>query len=346
MDIQDISLGGLNGNRSYEGRALRAYQDEVGVWTIGYGITNMDKGIGFTVGAGVTITVEQAEWLLYKSLLDNYAPAVRATIDHSKCSHPQGAQDGGLSFDYNCGAIKRATWPKKLNAGDMAGAEASLKSWNKAGGKVLTGLSRRRAWEWGMVSAGEYGHLSGPSILDQHERTIGEGELLTEFPKPPAGETAPGSVHTTGIPKATTTAPGAMRIGSSGEEVKELQRDLVALSYPIAVSGTYDEATAAVVTKFQHAHPNLTADGVAGPATRAAVTRDLAMRSKVKTIGKLGTAGAAASGGVAKLSSVPWGELALGVVVVVALGSLAYVAWQHRHEVEAYINKMIGRITL
>src|SRR5882672_12476169 len=112
-DIANMSLGGLNGIRQWEGRSLRAYQDEVGVWTIGYGITNNDKGIGFRVQSGATITAAQAEQLLYDSLRHNYLPDVfRALAPQAKLAHPQGAIDGGLSFHYNTGGVMRASWPK------------------------------------------------------------------------------------------------------------------------------------------------------------------------------------------------------------------------------------------
>ena len=52
-----------------------------------------------------------------------------------------------VSFHYNTGAIARATLTKKHNALDYAGAAAEFSRWNKAGGRVLKGLVRRRAEE-------------------------------------------------------------------------------------------------------------------------------------------------------------------------------------------------------
>jgi GH24 family phage-related lysozyme (muramidase) len=45
------------------------------------------------------------------------------------------------------GNLKKSTLLKKFNAGDIQGAALQFKSWNKAGGKVLTGLTRRREAE-------------------------------------------------------------------------------------------------------------------------------------------------------------------------------------------------------
>jgi GH24 family phage-related lysozyme (muramidase) len=55
--------------------------------------------------------------------------------------------DALVSFDYNTGALGKSTLLKKLNAGDFEGAALEFHRWNKGGGKVLAGLTRRRASE-------------------------------------------------------------------------------------------------------------------------------------------------------------------------------------------------------
>ena len=343
MTVTDVSLNGLNAVRGEEGRALRAYQDSVGVWTIGYGLTNYDRGLGFKVGPGVTITEEQAESLLLWSLRANYLPEVLRQIDTAKVSHPQGAVDGGLSFHFNTGGIGKATWPGKLNAGDIGGAQASLESWNKAGGRVLADLVRRRAHEWSIISAENYGHLSGPEIEDDHGRAIGDASLLTALPGAPPAAVKPGDVHTDGPPPVTTPAPGVLRLGSTGPEVTEMQKQLVALGYPVPVNGTFDDATVIQVTEFQRHHPHLTADGMVGPATRAGLVRALAMRSKVKTVAKVAPAAPAAAGAAHAIFGlhVSGPVLILGIGLIVA--GLAYVAWKHRAEIQHAINGALGR---
>ncbi|MCB2089021.1 MAG: glycoside hydrolase family protein, partial [Sphingomonadaceae bacterium] len=52
-----------------------------------------------------------------------------------------------VSFHYNTGAIHRATLTRKHIAGDYEGAAREFARWNKAGGRVLKGLVRRRAEE-------------------------------------------------------------------------------------------------------------------------------------------------------------------------------------------------------
>jgi len=347
MTVTDVSVNGLNAIRMEEGRALRAYQDSVGVWTIGYGITNFDKNIEFKVERGATITAEQAEQLLYSSLQKNYLPAVLRVLDQPKLTHPQGAVDGGLSMHFNTGGIIKASWPAKLNAGDIEGARVSFESWNKAGGRVLADLVRRRAHEWGIITREDYGHLTGPEIEDDLGRGIGTGELLTALPGHPAGPIVPGNVATDGPPSSPATpAPGVLRLGSIGPAVLAVQKQLVALGYLSPVNSTFDAATEMQVGQFQKAHPNLTIDGIVGPATRAALARALALRQKAANVAKGATATVAASGGLWQAFGAHIGEIALaiGTIALVAWG--LYLAWQHRAEIEAIINKKLGRATV
>jgi lysozyme len=61
----------------------------------------------------------------------------------------QGQFDALVSFSFNVGlgALGSSTLLRKLNAGDYRGAAAEFPRWNKAGGKVYEGLTRRRAAE-------------------------------------------------------------------------------------------------------------------------------------------------------------------------------------------------------
>lgn len=340
--ITDISVPGLNFIRAQEGRALRAYQDSVGVWTLGYGLTNYDKGLPWKIGKGVTCTVDQAEWFLYKSLRENYLPDVERVIDQAKVPHAQGAIDSGSSFHYNTGGIKKATWPAKLNAGQLEAARVSLESWNKAGGNVLTGLVRRRAAEWKIIASEDYGQLTGPEIEDDRGRGIGHAELLTAYPTPP-DSTAVGTVATTGVPVPTTPAPGVLTEGSTGPAVSELQDNLSKVGHPVPTTGTFDAVTAAAVKAFQQTHPNLTADSKVGPATSSAIVRAMAMKQQSAKVAKVASAAPAAAAALWPTISAHSGELALAVGITFAVVALAFIAWQYRHELHAAINKKLGR---
>ncbi|EPR8028119.1 lysozyme [Enterobacter hormaechei subsp. hoffmannii] len=129
--------------KEFEGCKLTAYQDSVGVWTIGYGWTQPVDGK--TIRAGMAIKQETAERLL-KTGLVNYESDVSRLV---KVGLTQGQFDALVSFTYNLGArsLSTSTLLRKLNAGDYAGAADEFLRWNKAGGKVLNGLTRRREAE-------------------------------------------------------------------------------------------------------------------------------------------------------------------------------------------------------
>lgn len=129
--------------KEFEGCKLTAYQDSVGVWTIGYGWTHPVDGK--PVRAGMTIKQETAERLL-KTGLVSYEIDVSRLV---KVGLTQGQFDALVSFTYNLGArsLSTSTLLRKLNAGDYADAADEFLRWNKAGGKVLNGLDRRREAE-------------------------------------------------------------------------------------------------------------------------------------------------------------------------------------------------------
>lgn len=129
--------------KEFEGCKLTAYQDSVGVWTIGYGWTQPVDGK--PIRAGMTINQETAERLL-KTGLVSYESDVSRLV---KVGLTQGQFDALVSFTYNLGArsLSTSTLLRKLNAGDYAGAADEFLRWNKAGGKVLNGLTRRREAE-------------------------------------------------------------------------------------------------------------------------------------------------------------------------------------------------------
>lgn len=129
--------------KQFEGCKLTAYLDSVGVWTIGYGWTQPVDGK--PIRAGMTIKLETAERLL-KTGLVSYESDVSRLV---KVGLTQGQFDALVSFTYNLGArsLSTSTLLRKLNAGDYAGAADEFLRWNKAGGKVLNGLTRRREAE-------------------------------------------------------------------------------------------------------------------------------------------------------------------------------------------------------
>lgn len=130
---------GLTVLKHYEGCRLKAYQDSVGVWTIGYGDTE-------NVLPGMTITQEEAEDRLERRLDRDFEPGVRAAIT---AGMRQEQFDAMVCLAYNIGvsAFAKSTLVKLFNAGDIQLAADQFLRWDKAGGKSLKGLRRRRAAE-------------------------------------------------------------------------------------------------------------------------------------------------------------------------------------------------------
>ncbi|MBV7259281.1 lysozyme [Erythrobacter crassostreae] len=111
-------------------------------WTIGWGATR--GGLHGFVGADTVWTQAQCDERLEDDL-KRYAADVSRAIGAAPTTQTQF--DAMVSFHYNTGAIARATLTKKHIAGDFSGAAAEFVRWNKAGGRVLKGLVRRRSAE-------------------------------------------------------------------------------------------------------------------------------------------------------------------------------------------------------
>lgn len=121
---------------------FQAYLDPIGVLTIGWGHTN-DNGRQFDSSAIWTQVECDTEFL------DDMAIFEDAVNNLVKVPLNQDQFDALVSFAFNVGAgnLEDSTLLKKLNAGDFAGAAQEFQRWNKAAGKVLPGLTRRRACE-------------------------------------------------------------------------------------------------------------------------------------------------------------------------------------------------------
>ena len=134
-----ISDDGIELIKEYEGLALKAYKCPAGIWTIGYGHTGPD------VREGQVIDEITAEAYLRKDL-ETAEKCVNACV---AVPITQGQFDALVSFAYNlgCGALRRSTLLRCLNAGDDEGAANEFPKWTRANGKVLQGLVRRRQAE-------------------------------------------------------------------------------------------------------------------------------------------------------------------------------------------------------
>ena len=128
--------------KQFEGFRSTAYKCPAGVWTIGYGSTSID---GVKVKQQDTITEQAALDDVYKRLneIDKQITAVvRVPLNSNQLN-------ALLDFVYNLGVgnFRSSTLLKKLNDSDYRGAADELLRWNKSGGKVLDGLTKRREAE-------------------------------------------------------------------------------------------------------------------------------------------------------------------------------------------------------
>jgi len=138
---------GLALTEQFEGCRLTAYQDVVGVWTIGYGHTGPD------VSPGLTITQDKAAQLLQQDV----ASAAACVNQAVSVALNQDEFDALVDFVFNVGrgAFQGSTMLRDLNSGDFADAAEQFDKWDHAGGKVVAGLLRRREAEQALFEEGD-----------------------------------------------------------------------------------------------------------------------------------------------------------------------------------------------
>lgn len=136
--------------KAHEGLRLQAYQDPVGVWTIGFGHTTAAGPPAVT--KGMKITEAGAEAIL-RDDLRKFEGYVTSAV-HVPLTQEQF--DALVSFTFNLGPgnLKTSTLLRKLNSGDYLGAADQFLRWDKAGGKTLRGLTKRREAERALFLAG------------------------------------------------------------------------------------------------------------------------------------------------------------------------------------------------
>ena len=160
--MREINQAGLNLIKSFEGLLdgdpstvnLDPYIDPVGIWTIGWGHA-ISVGGSFLKGPGSKaqafalypggLTMDQAEALLRADLMEtcrDVEAAVTVPITDN-----QFAALVSFTFNLGIGNLKKSTLLRLVNAGDFVNAAQEFKKWNKAGGKELAGLTRRRTAE-------------------------------------------------------------------------------------------------------------------------------------------------------------------------------------------------------
>lgn len=131
----------INALKQFEGLRLKAYKavKTERYYTIGYGHYGSD------VMPGTVITEPEAERLLRLDL-----QKAEQYVNSLGVCKTQGQYDALVDFSFNCGisALAKSTLLKKIRAGaKTSDIQAEFRRWNKSGGKVLGGLTKRREWE-------------------------------------------------------------------------------------------------------------------------------------------------------------------------------------------------------
>lgn len=214
------STRGISLIKRFEGCRLETYLDAIGVPTIGYGhITG--------VAPGMKITQAQADAFLAEDLA-KFETAVNKLSTHYNFN--QNEFDALVSFAFNCGInnLDKLTGACRRSKGQIADA---FLLYNKAGGKVLSGLAKRRQMEKDLFCT-------------------------------PAGSEP--EVNPFDPPKS------AIKEGSKGSGVKWLQFELNRHGFGLVVDGIAGEKTISALKEFQFRN-GLAVDGIAGKITRASL---------------------------------------------------------------------------
>jgi lysozyme len=144
--MMNYSKQGLELTENFESCQLTAWKDQWGVWNIGWSHT------GPEVVPGLQWTQVQAD----SQLVADYVRAENCVNTTVKVALTQGEFDALVDFTYNCGcsAFSNSTMLRLLNTGAYSEAAEQFDLWDHAGGKVVSGLLRRREAETSEFTGG------------------------------------------------------------------------------------------------------------------------------------------------------------------------------------------------
>ena len=139
-----ISPRGLELIKDFEGFSSTSYLDVVNIPTIGFGNTFYSDGRKVKLGDQISKTdaLKLLEVVANRDFADKIFPSIKVKVTQSQF-------DAMVSLAYNigAGAFLKSTLLKKVNAGDFTGAGEEFLRWNKANGKEVLGLTKRRERE-------------------------------------------------------------------------------------------------------------------------------------------------------------------------------------------------------
>lgn len=141
-----VNHDGLELIKEFEGYRANAYRCPAGVWTIGYGHTSMAGAP--VVKRGMRVTRDEAHEILKNDLLKYEKQVNHALGDHvKKLNSNQYSACVSLCYNIGGGNFKSSSVVRYIKYGELDVAADKFLLWNKAGGRVLRGLTRRRKAE-------------------------------------------------------------------------------------------------------------------------------------------------------------------------------------------------------
>jgi len=181
--------------KRFEGKRLKAYRCAAGVLTIGYGHTSMAGAPKVT--PGMTITEKEASAIFDRDI-ERFAAKVEDLIKVELTDNQFGACVS-LAYNIGVGGFAKSSVLRFINKKQFDNAADAFALWNKAGGKVLPGLTVRRAEE---------------AALFREDDVSEAGDSLARIPDAPEGK--PMVKSTTNLAAAATAAAG---VSAAAKEV-------------------------------------------------------------------------------------------------------------------------------
>jgi lysozyme len=136
---------GIKLMHQFEGLKLKAYLCPAKVWTIGYGNTRYEDGT--PVKEGDVVTLERAE-KLFLNIVDNFEKAIRSSLTNKTLNDNQFSALVCFAYNVGMGNFNKSTLLKLINRNpNDPTIRTEFLKWNKAGGKELSGLTKRRQAE-------------------------------------------------------------------------------------------------------------------------------------------------------------------------------------------------------
>ncbi len=135
-----INQAGIDLIKQFEGCKSTSYKDSVGVWTIGYGATGKD------IVAGLTWTPEQIDERLHKDLA-RFEEGVQSLLSNPDVNNNQFSALVCFSYNLGLGNLQKSHLLEYTNSGHYIAGSLQFAKWNRAGGAVLPGLTKRREAE-------------------------------------------------------------------------------------------------------------------------------------------------------------------------------------------------------